>query len=121
MIGERCLELTELFDEAILELEEAMAALIDRKKVDVELKVWRAASDIEYATFILSLFRESDDEGWKEEWNKGGALDLGPTLLTAQDLLKEAREAIKSNSEEAYRRSWAARNHLLKAQERLEK
>lgn len=115
------LELKELFDEAIRVLEEAMSALINKEKRNVERKVWRAASNVEYATFIMSLSRGSDDEGWKGEWKNGDDLDLGPALLAAQDLLKDAREAFKSNREEAYRRAWIARNHLLKAQDKLEK
>lgn len=114
-------ELIKLLKEATNTLEEAMRACVNKKERELEQKVWRAASDIEYVTFLLSLRKRSGDESWKKEWKKTDDMDTGPALLAAQDLLKEALEHMASDKEEAYRRTWIARGYVLDVQGKLEK
>ena len=86
---------------------------------ELDLTVWGAASDVEYATFLMSIGRGIREDSWKKNLKKSG--DVKSALLSAHDLLRESVEALDSDSEEAYRKAWIARGRLLEAQNKLAK
>ncbi len=114
-------ELERLLDDTMDVLNEAMEALVAKERRELERKVWLAASNVEYMTFVMSLFSNPQNPKWKEEPRDKDQLDLGPALLTAHDLLRQAREALRADKEAAYHNAWMARGYLLRVQEALEK
>jgi len=102
---------------AISSLETAMKLLVS-KKDDVEQPIWQAASEVEYALFLLALTQKSESSSWKTE-HKTRDIDVGQALTAAQDSLEEAKKAVNNNSDEAYRKAWVARRHILVAQDFL--
>ncbi len=85
--------------------------------------VWRAVAELEYALFLLSIQHQGEIEtsSWKMS-SHSKEVEIEPTLSSAKNLLKEARSSIEANKfHEAYKKTWTARNHLLKVQESLEK
>jgi len=85
--------------------------------------VWRAVAELEYALFLLSIQHQGEIEtsSWKMP-SHSKEVEIEPTLSSAQELLKEAKSNIEANNfHEAYKKTWTARNHLLKVQESLEK
>jgi len=102
---------------AISSLETAMKLLVS-KKGDVEQPIWQAASEVEYAVFLLALTQKSESSSWKTE-HKTRDIDVGQALTAAQDSLEEAKKAVNNNSDEAYQKAWVARRHILAAQDFL--
>lgn len=113
MLGKKILKSINL---AINLLEEAMDAHIEKQGERMEQKVWKAAAEVEYASFLLSLKRESKDDSWKDKWRKINPVEIGQALLAAQDCLKEA---LNMDLEQAYRKTWIARGYILVVQEKL--
>ncbi|MDQ1278780.1 MAG: hypothetical protein QG670_40 [Thermoproteota archaeon] len=114
-------ELKEILTSAIRELEEAVKALVSMDNRTLTGKVWKAASDVEYATFLMSLSRRESEDEWKKIWKLSTDVDVGATLITAQNLLKQATTDLNSKDEEAYRKAWLARGHILNVQNKLDK
>jgi len=107
----------QMLQKAIDSLDDAVRACVrgDEKALDVH--VWRAAFDLEYLTFILSLSRRDVDDAWKKKEKAEKVEDLKATLVAVQDLL---REALKDTSEEeVYRKAWAVRSRILSVQRKL--
>jgi hypothetical protein len=115
---ERSERIINAIKKAISNLECTMDALISRRG-EVEQTIWQAAAETEYAVFLLSLLQKSENHPWKTELEKIGEVEVGPALITAQDLLKEAEKGFMDNFEEAYRKAWAARQYILAAQHAL--
>jgi len=115
---ERSERIINAIKKAISNLECAMDALISGKG-EVERTIWQAASEAEYAVFLLSLLQKSENHSWKTESKKMGEVEVGPALIAAQDLLKEAEKVFNNNFEEAYRKAWTARQYILAARHAL--
>jgi len=107
---------------AINHLERSVKALMDRDEKGVVTSVWRAAADLEYANFLFSIMQdESGSRSWKVDLGSK-QMEIGPLLVSAQDLLKEAESGLNINElHEAYRKTWIARGYLLKVQGILDK
>lgn len=107
-----------LLEQAIKKLEVSTKLLNEN---ELHHKVWQAASDVEYALFLMSLERESGDDSWKEYWKKIANKEMSSLLADARDMLTEANEKIKSDQKDAYLKTWIARIYILNIQKRLEK
>jgi len=108
---------------AVEHLEKSMEALVKKDSGGMESSVWRAAADVEYALFLFSLTQgeEPESSSWRPDLPPRQA-ETGPVLMLAQDLLKEAKGNIDAGDlREARKKTWAARGHLLKARELIEK
>jgi len=108
---------------AIDHLENSMKALVKKDEPEVAGSVWKAAADLEYALFLFSLAQQEESErsSWKMESPLKQA-EVGPILVSAQDLLKEAKSSIDVGELwEAYKKTWMARGHLLMVWKRLTK
>jgi len=108
---------------AVEHLEKSMEALVKKDEGSMESSVWRATTDVEYALFLLSLTQgeEPESSSWRPDLPSRQA-EIGPVLMLAQDLLKEAKDAVDAGElREARKKTWAARAHLLKARELMEK
>ena len=114
-------DLSTLLTKAINRLQEATKALADKDEKMLSYKVWKAASDVEYATFLMALSRQSENDAWKERRRVSRPLDIAVALLNAQDLLRKAVKALNSDIEEGYRDAWFARGHILDIQNGLDK
>jgi len=108
---------------AINHLEESMKALVEKNEKEVMRSVWRASADLEYALFLFSLMHQEENPSasWKLDLSTK-QVEVGPTLLLAQDLLKEAKSSFETeNFHEAHKKTWMARKHLSKIHEFFEK
>jgi hypothetical protein len=114
-------ELKKLLVNAVGELDEALKDLESKDNKALALSVWGAASDVEYATFLMSLIRKESDDEWKRGWKLSSDIDVGETLVEAKKLLSEAIKDLNSRSEDAYEKAWLARGHILNVQDRLDK
>ena len=108
---------------AIAYLEDSMEALVEKDDKKVAHFAWRAASDLEYALFLFSLMHQDETESPSWKLNpKSKQLEIEPLLISAQDLLKEARNRFEANElHEAHKKTWIARGQLLKVHDLLEK
>jgi len=116
-------KLVESIASAAEHLEKSMEALVKKDERSMESSVWRAAADVEYALFLFSLTQveEHESSSWRTNLPSRQA-EIGPVLMLAQDLLKEAKGNIDAGDlREARKKTWAARVHLLKARELMEK
>jgi len=114
-------ELAELLLRAASSLEEAVKAKVEGDIKTLSERIWEVGADLEYVTFIMGLSREGSDDFWKEGLKTSRAVDVDEELSTVQRLLKEASSAIDTDLEEAYRKAWYARGHILRVQRELEK
>ena len=108
---------------AIAHLENSMEALAKKDEKKVTRFVWRAASDLEYALFLCSLLHQDETESssWKLDPHSKQA-EIGPSLTSAQNLLKEARDSFEADDlHEAHKKTWMARGHLLRVHDLFEK
>jgi len=108
---------------AVEHLEKSMGALVKKDEGSMESSVWRAASDVEYSLFLFSLTQGEEPESSSGRSDlPSRQAEIGPILMLAQDLLKEAMGTIDAGDlREARKKTWAARVHLLKARELIEK
>ncbi|MFQ5836577.1 MAG: hypothetical protein ACE5HG_01865 [Candidatus Bathyarchaeia archaeon] len=108
---------------AIAYLENSMEALVKKDEKKVVHFTWRAASDLEYALFLFSFMRQDETESSSWKLNPHPKqLEIGPLLITAQDLLKEAKDNFEADElHEAHKKTWMARGHLLRLHDFLEK
>jgi len=108
---------------AIAYLEDSMEALAKKDEKKVAHFAWRTASDLEYALFLFSLMHQDENESssWKLDPHKK-QVEIGPSLISAQDLLKEAKNSFEADElHEAHKKTWMARGHLLRVHDFLEK
>jgi len=108
---------------AIANLENSMEALAKKNENEVVRFVWRASSDLEYALFLFSLIHQDETESssWKLDPHSK-QVEIGPLLISAEDLLKEAKESFEADDlHEAHKKTWMAQGHLLRIQEFFEK
>jgi len=108
---------------AINHLEESMKALVEKNQEEVTLLVWKAAADLEHALFLFSLMHQEEtlSASWKLN-SPSKQVEVGPTLVLAQDLLKEARNSFEAEKfHEAHKKTWMARGYLLRIHEFFEK
>ena len=108
---------------AIAYLEDSMEALVKKDEKKVAHSAWRAASDLEYALFLFSLMHQDETESPSWKLNpKSKQLEIEPLLISAQDLLKEAKNRFEADElHEAHKKTWIARGQLLKVHDLLEK
>jgi len=106
---------------AISHLENTMKALVNKDENKVMTSVWKSAADLEYANFLFSIPREKQkNHSWKLDL-RSKQLEIGPLLVSAQDLIKEAKNKLNADGLEAYKKMWMARGYLLKVSDILQK
>jgi hypothetical protein len=108
---------------AIAYLEDSTDALAKKDEKKVVHFAWRAASELEYALFLFSFTRQDETESssWKLDPHSK-QLEIGPLLISAQDLLKEAKNSFEADElHEAHKKTWIARDNLLKVHDSFEK
>jgi hypothetical protein len=108
---------------AISHLENSMEALMKKDEKKVLYLTWRAASDLEYALFLFSLMHQDETESssWKLKHHPK-QLEIGPLLVSTQDLLKEAKNSFTAEAlHEAHKKTWMARGRLLRLHDFFEK
>ena len=113
----------ETITSAINHLEGAMKALVEKNEKEVMRSVWKASADLEYALFLFSLMRQDENPSvsWKLDISSK-QVEVGPTLMLAQDLLKEAKDNFEAeNFREAHKKTWMTRSHLLRVHDFFEK
>ena len=109
-------KITGAITSAINRLEDSMKALVEKDQRAVVSSVWEAAAELEYALFLFSLTQQEESErsSWKLDL-PSKQVEVGPTLVSAQDLLKEAKGCIDVGElGKAHKKTWMARGHLLK-------
>ena len=104
---------------AMTHLDNSMLA-IDKKEDDslLEDSVWHVAAELEYALFLFSITvqNEIDKSKWKLN-PKLKKVEVGPTLVTVQNLLNEAEKCIENEKLlDAYKSAYIARHYMLKIQ-----
>ncbi len=108
---------------AIAYLEDSMEVLVKKDEKKVAHFAWRAASDLEYALFLFSLMHQDETESSSWKLNpKSKQVEIGPLLISAQDLLNEAKNSFEADElHEAHKKTWMARGQLLRVHDFLEK
>ena len=108
---------------AVAYLENAAKAIIEKNEEKVKDLVWKASSELEYALFLLSLKIDEDKRPRKVrvEVSDPKPDELGPIIVSVQELAIEAQKLLNKNFEKAYEKVKAARNFLLRLHETFEK
>ncbi len=114
--------ITEALTSAISHLENTMKALVSKDENKVMTSVWKSAADLEYANFLFSIIQEKQkSHSWKLDL-RSKQVEIGPLLVSAQDLVKEAKRDLDANGlPETYKKTWMARGYLLKVSDILQK
>ena len=113
--------ITEALTSAISHLENTMKALVNKDENKVMTSVWKAAADLEYANFLFSIPREKQkNHSWKLDL-RSKQVEIRFLLVSAQDLIKEAKSKLDADGLEAYKKTWMARGYLLKVSDILQK
>ncbi|MFQ5999258.1 MAG: hypothetical protein ACE5J6_00635 [Candidatus Bathyarchaeia archaeon] len=113
----------EALTSAINYLEDSMGALVEKNEKELTRFVWKASADLEYALFLFSIIHQDETESssWKLDPHSK-QVEIGPSLMLAQDLLKEAKHSFEADElHEAYKKTWMARGHLLRVHDFFEK
>ena len=108
---------------AINHLEGAMRALLEKNEKEVTRFVWKAAADLEHALFLFFLMyqEETPSASWKLN-PPSKQVEVGPTLVVARDLLKEAKDSFEAERfREAHKKTWMAQRHLSRIHDFFEK
>jgi hypothetical protein len=103
---------------AITYLDNSMLAMDKKDDGLLTDSVWHAAAELEYALFLfsISIQNEIDKSKWKLN-PKFKKAEVGPTLITVQELLNEAEKCMKNEKLlDAYKSTYIARNYMLKVQ-----
>jgi hypothetical protein len=108
---------------AINYLEESMKAVLEKNEKEVTRFVWKAAADLEHALFLFSLMHQEENPSSSWKLNPPAKqVEVGPILVAAQDLLKEAKDSFEAeNFYEAHKKAWMARGYLLRVHDFFEK
>jgi hypothetical protein len=105
-------------DSAINNLEHSIKKIIEKDEKELSDYVWKAASDSEYALFLLSLIKHDKNEeySWKPKISfKIEEIEL--TVSLAQENLKEAHRRVEANElQEAYNNVITAQEYIFKVQ-----
>ena len=113
----------EALTSAINHLEDSIRALVEKDEKKLVKFVWKASADLEYALFLFSLLHQDETESssWKPDPHSK-QVEIGPSLMLAQDLLKEAKQSFEADElHGAYKKTWMARGHLLGVHDSFEK
>lgn len=103
---------------AITYLGNSMLAIDKKEDNSLADSVWHVAAELEYALFLFSITvqNEIDKSKWKVN-PKLKKVEVGPTLVTVQDLLNEAEKCMTSEKlSDAYKSAYIARHYVLKVQ-----
>ena len=103
---------------AVNYLDNSMLAMDKKDDNLLADSVWHLAAELEYALFLFSITvqNEIDKSKWKLN-TKLKKVEVGPTLVTVQDLLIEAEKCVKNKKLlDAYKSAYIARNYILKVQ-----
>lgn len=108
---------------AITCLDNSMLAMDKKDESSLADSIWHVAAELEYVLFLFSITVK--DEVDKSKWKLNPRLkkiELGPTLVTAQDLLNEAEKCIQNEKLlDAYKSAYIARHYILKVQKEFAK
>jgi len=103
---------------AIAYLNNSMLAMDKKDDNSLANNVWHVAAELEYALFLFSITIQ--DEMDKSKWKLNPKLkkvEVGPTLVTVQDLLNEAEKCMRNEKLlDAYKSAYTARDYILKIQ-----
>jgi len=82
---------------------------------------WKASSDLEYALFLFAF--ESPKKILKSSWKLSSKqTDIESILVFTLKTLKEAVKNLdRDDLDEAYKKTWISKGHLLKIHELFEK
>jgi hypothetical protein len=103
---------------AITYLDNSMLAMDKKDDALLADSVWHLAAELEYALFLFSMIVQNEIAESKWKLNpKLKKVEVGPTLVTVQDLLNEAEKCVKNEKLlDAYKSAYIARNYMLKVQ-----
>jgi len=107
---------------ALAYLEDAIDQQAKGNEKKVMQLTWRAASDLEYGLFLISLkcSEETRSSSWKLPPIKQPKIES--LLASTQDLLKEATKSLEADDhKEAHKKMWTARGQLLRIHDFFEK
>jgi len=103
---------------AIAYLDSSIVAMDKKDDNLLADSVWHAAAELEYALFLFSMTAQNEID--KSKWKLNPKLkqvEVGPTLVTVQDLLNEAEKCTENEKLlDAYKSAYIARNYMLKVQ-----
>jgi len=88
---------------------------------ELVMLVWKAASDLEYGLFLLSLNdQETRSSSWKLPQSKH--TEIESLLASTRKLLQESSKSLKADDlKEAHKKNWLARGQLFKIHDFYEK
>jgi len=113
--------ITDTLTSAINHLENALKALANEDENKVMTSVWKSAADLEYANFLFSIpWGKPKNSSWKLDLHSK-QVEIEPLLVSAQNLIKEAKSKLNADGLEAYKKTWMARGYLLKVSDILQK
>jgi len=103
---------------AITYVDNSMPAMDKKDENSLADSIWHVAAELEYVLFLFSITVK--DKVDKSRWKLNPKLkkvELGPTLVTVQDLLNEAEKCTKNEKLlDAYKSAYIARHYILKVQ-----
>jgi hypothetical protein len=103
---------------AITYLDNSLSAMDKKDDNLLTDSVWHLAAELEYALFLFSITVQNGTD--KSKWKLNPKLkkaEVGPTLVTVQDLLNEAEKSMRNEELlDAYKSAYIARNYILKVQ-----
>ena len=103
---------------AITYVDNSMPAMDKKDENSLADTIWHVAAELEYVLFLFSITVQ--DKVDKSKWKLNPKLkkvELGPTLVTVQDLLNEAEKCMKNEKLlDAYKSAYIARHYILKVQ-----
>jgi len=73
-------------------LEDALQQLIENQEREIDLSIFRAASEVEHVAFLLSQELGENYISTRPRRQRKRSLDLGPSLTVAHDLVMQAIE-----------------------------
>jgi hypothetical protein len=113
--------ITDTLTSAINHLENTLKALTNKDENKVMTSVWKSAADLEYANFLFSIsWGKPKNSSWKLDL-RSKQVEIEPLLVSAQNLIKEAKSKLNADGLEAYKKTWMARGYLLKVSDILQK
>ena len=111
-------KISEALKSAITYLDNSIPAMDKKDENSLADSIWHVAAELEYVLFLFSITVK--DEIDKSKWKLNPKLkkvELGPTLVTVQDLLNEAEKCMKNEKLlDAYKSAYIARHYILKVQ-----
>jgi hypothetical protein len=111
-------EFKPLLEKALFHLEDALQGVVEDQERRLDLSVFRAVSEVEHVTFLLSQELGDSYASTRLRRQKRGSLDLGPSLALAYDLIMQSIEDI-GDLRGCYARLSECRSILAAVQEEL--